>query len=259
MKAITLDAARFNQSKTRLEASLRRRLEKGKREFLDNAREGARLAASELARASWPSTGYGVHLGLFAIRADIYNVFTTASRVYERLKESGTEAEAKAFYAAYKHGEFAKVREILRTAAGGYFADLEIGPVDPALHEGARQGDKKHVTLRKPKRLVPKDQLEAYIKKVQIRIGKAASGWAACAAKLGGENGVPHWKSTSVHGTGNGDIEHRIDGGKIGFVLINRCPHAKRLISGSQIARALAEAETILRSRTARSFGVRAA
>lgn len=199
-------------------------------------RATARRAAVDLALATFPAIGAMIHATRLMIAHDIRTVFITAGGAFEKLKAECGEPTAKRFYAAYKRGNIQAARDILRRS-GCSISSIEIGPVSPEMHQAARTGYQKKVNLRVPRRIVPADQLAAYIAKVQKRIGEAAAGWSACAAQLGGEDGIPNWKSTNVHGMAGGEVQFHNEAGNVGISLVNRLPHIRRLISPGQVAR----------------------
>jgi hypothetical protein len=227
-------------STSKLDAFLDAKVAELRPRIVDATREVARHAAVDLAVATFPAGDLPSPEALAAIARDISRVFTTAGEVFGRLKDLHGRRPASAFYRAWKSGDFQRARAVLRQV-GGSFATLDFGPVTAALHEAARSGPRKRVTLKFPVRIVPQDEREAYIALVQRKLGEAASGWSACAAALGGESGIPSWKSTSVHGSGHGSVIP-LEGTRIGFVLRNHSPHARRNIGSADVIEIAASA-----------------
>jgi hypothetical protein len=231
---IRVSRSQIGSQAASLEAAIQRRLDLLKPQIEAEMKEIARKAAVELANATFPTGPKPQPVALAAIARDVSRVFTTAGQVYGFLRVRRGPEMAKAFYRAWKQNDFARSLKVLR-AAGGDFARLEFGPVSSALHEAARSGPRRRVTLQFPIRIVPEADKAAYIAKVQKQLGQAASGWSACAASLGGESGIPAWKSTAVHGTAYGNVRP-MQGTKIGFILRNVSPHAARNLPPSEAA-----------------------
>jgi hypothetical protein len=220
-------------SSSKLDAFVAGKLAQLAPKLAEGIREVGRQAAVELAVATFPDGDLPPSGALAAIARDICRVFATAGEIYGELKDRHGKAPAAAFYRGWRNGDMARARAVLRQVGGG-FGSLEFGPVSAALHEAARSGPRRRVTLPFPIRIVPQAERDAYITQVQRRLGEAASGWSACAAALGGESGIPAWKSTSVHGSGRGSVVP-LDGDRIGFVLRNHEPHARRNIGAGEV------------------------
>lgn len=212
-------------------------------------REIARQAAVELANETFPKGSSPEPVALAAIAKDIRRVFITAGEVFGLLRERFNPRLASAFYRTWKEQQISKALRILRQA-GGDFARLEFGPVSSTLHEAARSGPRRRVTLPFPIRIVPEADRSAYISRVQKQLGQAAAGWSACAAILGGESGIPAWKSTAVHGSEFGNVQP-MQGTKIGFILRNVSPHARRNLPAGAAASIAASASRKLAERLA--------
>jgi hypothetical protein len=247
--ALHLDRSRFDSSRARLRAALDRKLE-GMRDTVEEAaREVAHKASVELSLATFPTASL-LRIAENSIRGEVGRVFLTASRAYEILRSERGEAMAKAFYGAFKRRDFASAREILRRS-GTTIADIEIGPADASIYESATQGGK--ISLTRPRRIVPKEQLDAFVRRLcDAKLGNAASGWSACAARLGSETGIPRYKSTAMHGANNGDVEIRREGNKITVYLINRVPAVRRLLASADRHRIEVQARAELLDRLMR-------
>lgn len=230
---IQVDRSKFNPS-AGIDAFLASKLAVLKQEIEREAREIGRQAAVDLANATFPKGSSPEPVALAAIAKDIRRVFITAGEVYGLLRERHDPRVASAFYRAWKHQQIPKCLKILRST-GGDFARLEFGPVSSTIHEAARSGPRRRVTLPFPIRIVPEADRAAYISRVQKQLGQAAAGWSACAAILGGESGIPGWKSTAVHGSEFGRVTP-MQGTKIGFILRNVSPHARRNLPASEAA-----------------------
>ena len=225
---IRLDKNRWSGQTSNLDRSLELRFKEIEKRFADKAREVARETAVELAVKTFPRGSAPNSESRAAIAGDLRKVFATAGEVFGVLREQRGKRVAGAFYRSWKDGNLTDATAILRQA-GGDFGSLRFGPVSPSLHEAARSGPRKRVTLAFPLVIVSGSARDAYIAKIQKEIGKSASGWSACAAILGGESGIPSWKTTSVHGSRYGSVRE-LDGSRVGFVLSNRAPNALRTL-----------------------------
>jgi hypothetical protein len=229
---ITLDRSRFDAQLAKVRKELESHVASGMRETEEKIRQVAIRAAQDLAERTFPSP-MAIGLAVAAMRFDIGRVFITAGKAYETLKDAKGERIAGAFYAAYKHGDFSRALSVLR--ASGVLPGIEIGRLDPALHERARNPKNGRVELARPLQIVTSEELAAYMRKQVAEIGKTSSGWNACAAKLGGSESATRWKGTAVHGTDGGSAAIENNGGKIVVNLTNLRPLARKHISPGQV------------------------
>ena len=234
-RSLSLDSSKMRAQVSGLKEQLGRKYAITQERVTLAAREVARRAAVALAMRTFPAIGAYVHYTKLSIAYDIRQVFISPSNAFEILKSEVGENWARRFYAAYKRGNIQLALDVLRQS-GSSLAGIGVGPIDPEMHQAARSGYRQHVKLKTPLRIVPADRLAAYIKKVQMEVGKAAAGWSACAVILGGEDGVPYWKSAAFHGKDGGEVHTTNEATRAGITLINRVPHIRRLISGGQIA-----------------------
>ncbi len=87
---------------------------------------------------------------------------------------------ARAYARAMKDGNEAQMKRYM-TEAG-----LVIGGLNPAVHRNARTGPYGKVQHTGPREIVPKQQLDAFVRKKQANVGTAKAGWYAAAKALGG-------------------------------------------------------------------------
>lgn len=233
---IAFDHRRHAAQTARILEGLRRRARFDMDRTAGIVRREARTAAAEMAVATFPpGTAEPGPRAKAAIAADIRKVFVTASETYGILRRSAGERQAKAFFSAYARGDLRSARRVLR-AAGGITGRLDFGAVSSALHERARSGPSRRVALRRPLRIVDGRERQAYIRKIQTELGKSASGWAAAAADLGGEQGIPGWKSTGRHGSGNGRGTMEIGEKTVRARLRNQVRYVRRNIGAGTVA-----------------------
>lgn len=232
---IGVNDAKLRAQMAKLQARLEKRVEKLKREAKNVMEAEVRQTAVSLAAHTFPFAS-GVNAAKFHIRADVGAVFITASAVYETLRKSNGERVAKGFYAAYKRKDILEALRFVRFNGGTLSSIVSIGETSWSLHQRFRN-EKGRVTRGLPLRIVSTEDFEQYVLVVQKRLGKAASGWSAGAAMLGGEGGIPNWKSTRVHGDENGYVLEIEEGNRIRYVLVNNVKYAPRLISPGVIRR----------------------
>lgn len=224
-KGISVQRARFAKEQGRIHDILQPAL-----------REAARIAAVELARWTFPNR-FAVSLLKKSIAMDVRQVFATAGKVYGSMESRFGKGPAGAFYAAFSRGNYRAAADIMLTV-GHPWAGVPMGPLQPALHEGARNA-RGRVYLATPLQIVANDEITAYLPLVYAKMGKTASGFAACAVALGGEHGIPRYKSTSVHGSSGGRVSVMRSGARQVIILKNLRPLARKHISPIQIQRAV--------------------
>ncbi|MES2923690.1 MAG: hypothetical protein V4819_19200 [Verrucomicrobiota bacterium] len=233
MKMISVDRSRLDSQLSDVRRSMESKIGDSQRETEEKIRLAAIYVAQECAERTFPSAS-AIGLAVAAMRFDISRVFITAGSAYEKVKQTAGVGAAGAFYAAYKRGDHSRALTILRTA--GILPGISIGQLDPALHERARNPKDGRVMLAQPLQIVGKDELAAYVKEQIAKIGKTASGWNACAAKLGGSESATRWKSTAIHGDDGGEISIENTGAKIVFNITNLRPLARKHLSPGQLA-----------------------
>lgn len=236
MKGMYLDRSKWEAQKQNLRRQMDAQLITMKDRVETASILAAREVANRLAKATMPDSSKP--FGFAAISVDIGRIFITASQAYSRLSGSTSRKVAGAFFAAYKSGDLTRAVSTLRRQ-GGPLAAVEFGHVDRALHQAARRGANGRVTTDRPLRIVPDEELRAYIREVQGHLGEAASGWAACAALLGGEENVAAWKSTRVHGMSHGAVEIIDTGGKVIVKLRNYTEQVNNILDPSAIPAAV--------------------
>ncbi len=228
----------IDQSALDAQASkLRRIMESKARRIRDRLPEPLRVVAAEtagaLAERTFPSS-QAIGLAVAALRHDFSLVYASPSKAYKILEESNPQT-AKAFYSAWKRGDLARAGEIIRSS-GTSIASIQIGrDLDPSLRDKYRNKNGR-VVVRAPLQLVTSEQYSAALQVALLEIGKTASGWLACAQKLGGDGNVIKWKGIAIHGSEGGDIQLQITEFGARLILHNRRPLARKHISPSQVA-----------------------
>jgi hypothetical protein len=245
-RIVSLDRSKFDDQRRKME----REFEKKLRDLKSEAREKTIIAAIHvadlLAHETFPSAG-SIGMAAAAVRFDVGRVYIVAGKAYEILQGStGGEKAGKGFYAAFKRNDLATAREILRKS-GSPIANIIIGaPLDPSLHEKGRNQKTGRVMLSAPLQIVTSSEVSAFAKLTIARLGKTASGWSACAEKLGGSGNETRWKGTAVHGSDGGKVNVRHNKTKVSYVLTNLRPLAKKLISPGQVNRVMKEGRELL-------------
>lgn len=234
MRAISLNRSKFESNKSKMRTAFDTKLRNYQQEATEKARFAAIYVARELAELTFPSPN-AIGFAVAAMRFDVSRVYCTAGKAYEILKQTAGVQVAGAFYAAYRNGQISQAREVLR-ASNSPIRDCEIGSLRPELHEKSRDPKTGRVMLAHPLQIVQKAELDSYLRSAIARIGKTASGWNACAAKLGGSESGFRWKSTAVHGS-DGGVVTQTGGSKAAYVINNVRPLARKHISPGQVDR----------------------
>jgi hypothetical protein len=235
------DQTKWKDQKEKLRAQMKTEIGKIKEEVKIAVKEVAHEIAAELANETFP-TAEKRNLARGSIRGKVYSVFTTGAKIYLALETERGKAVAGAFWAAYQHGDYSRMRTLLQ---GTSYAYIEFGSPDEGLYES-----NKRQRLGRAIRLCAKDQLQRFAQKLEDElIGKAASGWAACAADLGSETGIPHWKSTAQHGTDQGHAIINDTGERYQIILVNVSDYVRTGLEDQDVQRALEKGRSRLRQK----------
>lgn len=249
MRSFHIDQSRFDAQKNALASRLTRRADKLKSEMTEPIREVGAQAAEMLAAVTFPGPA-AIGLAIAAMRFDFGRVYATAGKIYEILDSSAGKAVAGAFYAAWKRGNIDAARLIIRKSQSP-ISDIIIGrALDPSIREKARDKNGRVMSAH-PKQLVTDDDFAAGLKTAIAEIGKTASGWFACAEKLGGDGNAIRWKGTTVHGSDGGSVEIQVHDAGVRLVMTNHRSLAKKHISPGQVERVREWTRETLRERFA--------
>jgi hypothetical protein len=231
---IGLDAGKFEASKRALAAMLQRRLQDAGGIAREAIRETAAEVAEDLSARTFPSS-QAIGLAVKAMRFDLRLVYCTPGKAYEILRGSAGDRVAGAFYAAWKRGDISRAERVIRQS-GSPISGIIIGEaLRPALRESVRNKDGR-VACDYPLQLVSDEELSAHATEAIREIGKTASGWSACAEKLGGDGNAVAWKGTAKHGSAGGDVEWSDDEFGVRVVMENHQPLSRKHISPGQVA-----------------------
>lgn len=234
MKPISLNRSKFDRQKEQLRKKMENHLREQRDSMERKLRHVAAQVAQDLAEESFPLPR-NIGPAIAAIREDIGRVFISAGKAYAILKQYAGERSAAAFYAAYESGDFQRARTVL-LQSGSPIRAIAIGTVRPELHQQARSPETGRVTLAAPLLIVPKSQLESYIANCVKELGKTASGWNACAVKLGAGEAGSSWKRIALHGSDSGRVSVRNDEEGITVVIKNLRPLSRKHIPASRVA-----------------------
>ena len=118
------------------------------------------------------------------VRADIYKVYGTAGKAYEKIK-AAKPALAAPFWIAKKRNNRAEMNRIFQLACGRVFEDFFSD--DGARHQQLRNSrGRVGWGSKDPSMWVADDRaLKAYIRTIQNRVGWLAAGWNDALAGLG--------------------------------------------------------------------------
>lgn len=242
--SVHLDRSKFGDQQRKLEQMFDKRLKDLKAETAQKTSEAVIYVAQRLGEQTFPSSK-AIGMAVSAVRFDISRVYITAGKAFEILRESAGAPTAGAFYAAIKQSDFSKAQRILRSSACS-IQNIQLGtPLNPALHEKSRNANGR-VILAAPLQIVTQPELQTYTKTVVARLGKTASGWYACAERMGGDGNSIRWKGTAIHGSDGGKVNVRNDNSKVRYILTNLRPLARKLISPGQVARILEDGREFL-------------
>lgn len=244
---LKVDQRRVDRDVRDTSRALRRFAEVSGRGIEKETKNSARRLAVNLAFRTQPfgDRQSAKQSGDMAVRRDIYRVFTTPGEMYEEISERAGKNAAKGFYKIALQGRVGPVRKFLGSL--GMSVNVRSTP-DKSLHR-ARRDRRGRVADTGPDQLVlggkNRDALERYVRRVQKRVGWAAAGWAAAAAKIGSTRGIPKFKKRGSRGAGTA----RRTGGKKrpGYVLINTVDYIRMVLPSGEQRKALKREERTLR------------
>ena len=247
MSGLTINLTQLRAQATVLEAVLMGRITEAKAALHDAVRETGAETAEKLAARTFPAA-YGFKVAADRMRFELSRLYATGGTVFQALKEAGEMQLAVRFYREYKSGNLAAAGTVLRQSKTAY-AGIPIGPLDPSLHDKARNKSTGHIEVKLPWQIVPEKDLVFYKTLAIKRLGKTASGWSACAEQLGGDGNKPKWKGTAMHGSNGGHAQVIESDFGYHVVMRNLRPLARKHISPGQVARIKKQAITALQER----------
>lgn len=203
-------------------------------------KQEARGLAVELARNTRPFgfSEAAKQLGEKAVAKDISGVFALPSDAYEKTKLADPVA-ADRFWANIQNRRFSRAEKTLQSS-NSQWKDLSVGRLDPALHKWGQLG------AAKPKQIVtsPKAR-DAYIAKIQKRVGFAKGTWINAAKAIGGRvRGSVQWVTRHKQSPGTATVK---TGTKPSVTLINSLDYIDQVTTATGIDLALQVAAGRLR------------
>ena len=191
----------------------------------------ARLFCVDLVHVTqpWGKGKKAQRMGQGAVGRDIEKVYLTESDLYGLIKKHSVE-QAKAFYYHIKHGNFNKADKIARTV------NIDIGHFDGGEKHRKSRNNRGRVSAGVQGKFAQKKDVDKYTKEVKNRVGFAKSGWADCAAELGGHRGIPAWIKNQ--GGDMGKVEKRFTGSSIEVIIINKVKYIGKLVDNYHIKKA---------------------
>lgn len=204
-------------------------------------KQNARLIAWNLMHNTQP---YGMDLaarkmGDAAVVRDVGKVYAPASAIYKELLETGAVKAAKSWYKLVKNGEFKKAQDLLRqTTIQDRNASIS-SPLDPALHQAARNS-RGRVSRHRVAQIVPNaKEVRDYAKKRAGLVGFGKAGWLTAASQLGSISRVPAW-ITRHKGKAPGHAEDQTERQNDPYVVLyNDVRYASKILTDSEKAKAL--------------------
>jgi hypothetical protein len=203
-------------------------------------KQEARGLAVELARNTRPFgfSEAAKQLGEKAVAKDISGVFALPSDAFEKTKLADPVA-ADRFWANIQNRRFSRAEKTLQSS-NSQWKDLSVGRLDPALHKWGQLG------AAKPKQIVtsPKAR-DAYIAKIQKRVGFAKGTWINAAKAIGGRvRGSVQWVTRHKQSPGTANVK---TGTKPSVTLINSLDYIDQVTTATGIDLALQVAAGRLR------------
>jgi hypothetical protein len=203
-------------------------------------KQEARGLAVELARNTRPFgfSEVAKQLGEKAVAKDISGVFALPSDAFEKTKLADPVA-ADRFWANIQNRRFSRAEKTLQSS-NSQWKDLSVGRLDPALHKWGQLG------AAKPKQIVtsPKAR-DAYIAKIQKRVGFAKGTWINAAKAIGGRvRGSVQWVTRHKQSPGTATVK---TGTKPSVTLINSLDYIDQVTTATGIDLALQVAAGRLR------------
>lgn len=229
--SVHLDRSKFDDQRRKMERLFSQRIGEMKIEAERKTRMVAAELAHQLMLATMPSEASGIGKAIANMKYDVRQIYRTAGDVYESIKESHGSQIAGAFYAAYKNGNLHRAENILRNSNS---------PLKHLSFGHAITQDGKEIRTYSPA-IISDSEMKAYLKLAVARLGKTASGWAACLEKLGFNGNSVRWKGTAVHGSDGGTVNVIHDKLKVSYRLTNLRPLARKLINPSTVASIMRE------------------
>jgi hypothetical protein len=214
------------------------------RDVLDS---GARVMATQMARSAQPfGTGAdALQKGRSAVARDILKVYWTPSRAFASIPET---RKAKAFWAAYSHGDFEGASAILAESASPVssvpFEDFDDGEAHRANRERRSGGGRGMVHISRPVMIVTNPKaLAKYIEKVQKNVGFGKGGFADIARALGAAprglrqedditaTWITHHRGFGKAYHGGSDLEPTVR-------IVNSVNYASEILNGAALTKA---------------------
>jgi hypothetical protein len=232
---------------------LNRYPEKVQRTLLSLVKQEARGLAIELARNTRPH-GFSEKAkkrGEKAIAGDIRSVFITPEKAYESAK-SMDMTHADRFWANIQNRRFARAQKALAQSTSKW-KHLQVGRLDPELHQKSRTGPHANVQRREPAKIVTSNKaLANYIAKIQKRVGFAKGTWIKAAKAIGGRvRGAAQWATRHRKAPGSATVK---DGTKPSVTLVSRLDYMDDVLSETGVRLALEQAAGRLRKALATSL-----
>lgn len=241
--AVKLERSKFHDQRRKMEQIFYKKISTMKIEAEQKTRMVAAETAVQLLLMTMPSARSGIGKAIANIKTDARRIYKTPGDIYESIKSSDGPRLAAAFYAACKKGDTARAESILRQSSSS-LKNLRFGH---AIHQ-----DGKEIRTYAPA-IISEEEMKAYLKSSVARLGKTASGWAACIEKLGYNGNGVKWKGTAVHGSAGGDVNVIHDKLKVTYRLVNLRPLARKLINPSDVAAIIQESREFLLQELKRS------
>ncbi|WP_395753325.1 hypothetical protein [Prosthecobacter sp.] len=204
-------------------------------------KQNSRLIAWNLAHNTQP---YGMDLatkkqGEAAVLRDVGRVYSTATAIFKKLQETGQVKVAREWYKLVKIGGYDRAEKLLKTQSIPERNTPIFAPLEPALHQQARDG-RGRVSRHRPAQILPDaKELRTYGAQRKALVGFGKAGWITAGSSLGSITRVPAW-ITRHKGIAPGRANDQTTRNEDPFVtLTNAVRYASKIISDGEIAAAL--------------------
>lgn len=228
---IHLDGLRLEREFRQLDKSLKRLVKETEKDAKEVLISQARLFCVDLVHVTqpWGRGKKAQRSGQGAVSRDVGQVYLTESEIYSMIEQHSIE-QAKAFYYHVKNGEFDKADKIARTV------NIDIHGFDGGVKHQRSRNSRGRVSPGNRGKFAPKNSVDKYTKEIKKRVGFAKSGWADCAAQLGGTRGIPAWIKNQKGSMG--EVKKNFNGKSLEIVIINKVKYIGKLVDNYHIKRA---------------------
>lgn len=205
-------------------------------------KQNARLIAWNLAHNTQP---YGMDLatkkmGESAVLRDVGRVYNAASEIFKKLQDTGQVKVAREWYKLVKIGGYGAAEKLLKKQSIPERNTPIFAPLDPGMHDQARNRSRGTVSRHRPAQIVPDAKsIRDYGVKRKALVGFGKAGWITAGASLGSISRVPAWITRHkghAPGTANDQSSRDLDPY---VTFTNAVRYASKILPAHEVAAAL--------------------